>query len=171
MHVISRDITGPDRRLLFEDTLDFLGRSLPLFGSRVVDAPEDLPLARGAVTASDELIRHADQNTPRERFQGWIRWRDMYPLSYFDKEHIEMPGKWQLEVLWEKEVWLIQRFCFAKTLPLYPPQFLTFHLGPLLLCANSSTAAKRLAVYSHITPIERAGGMAWTNLSDLSPTP
>jgi hypothetical protein len=154
--------------LPFEDTLDFQRRSLPLFGGEVIDQsdmPEHLGSARAAVCASDELIRHADRNTPRRRYRNWTRYKFYYPSDDNGLEGM-MVGKWKLVVFRLKEgAWLITRsHCSRHGVR---GQSLYFLLGPALVYARSCDAAKRLAVYSQLTPPERSGGLVWLDGSEL----
>ena len=104
--------------------------------------------------ASRKLACHADRNTPPTRYRRWSKDRCVDP-SLYPETHGILVGKWKL-VVWEhSNRWFIKRsVCIRRDVLV---QELVFVLGPSLVCARTSEAAKRIAVYFHLTPIEAGG--------------
>ena len=123
------------------------------------ELPKCFPWAAGALVASEEWIRHADENTPPTRYRRWPR----YPPSQEECIWVERRWKlsWKLSVWPHQGLWFIMRHGFRPRLT----HVLCFLFGPSIICAPNCAAAKRLAVYHHLIPGDRGGGMLWMDVT------
>jgi hypothetical protein len=115
----------------------------------------DLPPVRfvaGGLVVSDELVRHADENTPRRRYRRWTK----YPYPPGEPRGICI-GKDRLLIEQYQGLWLIFRLSHVSR----DYERLCLLVGPAVICSRTPEAAERVAVYYQLIEPAKRGGVGW----------
>jgi len=113
--------------------------------------------APGVQVASKQLIRHATSNCPAIN-QRWRIGRD--------GTHCIKIGEWEISLLAQGKWWFILRTSADLCLGLETLAFFSFGSAPAPICTDNLEGAKKLAVYYHFLPVEKAGGIVWKDPDD-----